>query len=48
MRHRAPWCKIDEVEIATQEWLTGLTIAGYLNRLEVFHRQNLEWHISAN
>ena len=28
--------------------LTGSTIAGYWSRLEIFHRQNLKWHIIAN
>ncbi len=28
--------------------LTGSTIAGYWNRLEIFHRRNLKWHIIAN
>ena len=28
--------------------LTGSTIADYWNQLEIFHRQNLKWHIIAN
>lgn len=49
IRHRSPWRNIDECGIRHPGMgLTGSTIADYWNQLEIFHRQNLKWHIIAN
>ena len=41
--HTSQWSAIKSIASRI-----SLTIAGYWSRLEIFHQQNLKWHIIAN